>query len=166
MTITNCDLITDIFLEHKFRNISLLITYISVSVWKSSSFNILSWKSDSISFVEKRTECETLHCCPIEWLIIIEIFNSFFVDFSYSWMKIEVLWPGCNFFKNGSKIGSSYTSFGSPEGGWFQVIEFIWGFRLRWMLIIQHFLVSFLIFFQIEIFTIIHLFQSQDSLTN
>jgi len=100
MAVTNCNVVTsNLFEKAEFFNISLLITDIGVSMRKSPSFDILSRQSYAISFFQQSSKCKTLHCCPIQIVVISEIFNSFFENFFNCGMNVEILWPCGNLFK-------------------------------------------------------------------
>lgn len=53
-----------------------------------------------------------------------EILDSFFIDFSNGWMDVEVSWPASNFMEKLGENIARHSSFGSPEGGLDDFIDF------------------------------------------
>ncbi len=100
MTVSNSHIIGYCFKENMFFSIFALITNESMSVWKSTSLYILSWYSNTVSFLQQRSPGQLLHGGPVQRLLIFETLDSFFINSLYCRMNVEISRPGCDILKN------------------------------------------------------------------
>lgn len=69
-----------------------LINNFCMSLRKSASFNILSWKSDIISILYQWSKCHCLCSCPVYWVLFYRLDSSLCMSSLQPVMKFEISW--------------------------------------------------------------------------
>lgn len=101
MTIANSNLLwIDCLIKIKLFYILFLVRNIWMSMWKCASLDILSWQSDTKTFMKQSSKGETFHRGPVKILLLLDVLGSFIKYLLYSGVYIKFLWPCCYLVKN------------------------------------------------------------------
>jgi len=146
MTVCDSHIIRDCFKENMFFSVFGLITDKSMSMWKSTSFNVLSWNSNTVSFLKQRSPGKFLHSCPIQRLFISKALYPFFINPLDCRMNVEFTRSCSDIFEDFSQNIVRDSSIGTPFSGRFDFADLIVIYWEIIKLFMDDFLIIILIF--------------------
>ena len=146
MTICDSHIIRDCFKENMLFGILVLITNKCMSVRKSTSFYVLAWNSNTVSFLKKWSPGKFLHCCPIQRLLVFKALYPFFINPLDCGMNVEIPRPRRNIFEDFGQNIVRDSSIRTPFSGRFDFADLIIIYWEMIKLFMNDFLIIILIF--------------------